>query len=96
MVWIVEKKVFHHVLDIGFERVRIPIRVKFEFEVKEGFLVPDSMSIHTLYNKQALQKHYPKLKSESLERSIDKKVQQEIHKYLKEYGFLKTEEKQQD
>jgi len=35
MVWVVEKKVVHHMLGLGFERVDIPIRVKFEFEVEE-------------------------------------------------------------
>jgi hypothetical protein len=43
-MWLVEKKIFYHLLDMGFERVRIPVRVKFEFEVKEGSLVSDSLS----------------------------------------------------
>ena len=33
MVWIVEKKVFYHLIDLGFESVDVPVRVKFEFEV---------------------------------------------------------------
>ena len=43
MVWLVEKKVVYHLLDLGFKRIEIPIRVKFEFEVKEGVFVPDSL-----------------------------------------------------
>jgi hypothetical protein len=60
MVWLVEKKIFYHLFDLGFEGVEIPIRVKFEFEVREGALVPDSLSknVH-LYNRSALEKHYP-------------------------------------
>jgi hypothetical protein len=38
-VWLVEKKIVRHVLDMGFEHVEIPVRVKFEFEVKEGVFV---------------------------------------------------------
>jgi hypothetical protein len=38
MVWLVEKKTFYHFLDLGFESVEIPIRVKFEFEVKDEAL----------------------------------------------------------
>jgi hypothetical protein len=44
MAWFVEKKVVYHLLDLGFERIEIPIRVKFEFEVKEGVFVPDSLA----------------------------------------------------
>lgn len=88
MVWFVEKKVFHHVLDLGFERVKIPIRVKFEFEVKEGAFVHNSISIQTLYNKQALEKRYPTLKPEFLEKAIYKTVKQEIHNYLKKCEYL--------
>jgi len=28
MVWMVEKKIVHHILDMGFELVEIPVRVK--------------------------------------------------------------------
>ena len=88
MVWLAEKRVFYCILDVGAERVKIPIRVKFEFEVKEGTFVQDSMSTHVLYNKQAVQKHCPYLKSESLKNAIDKTVNKEINLYLKEAGFL--------
>ena len=59
MVWLVEKKIFHHQFDLGFEGVAIPIRVKFEFEVRDGALVPDSLSKNVLYNQSALEKRYP-------------------------------------
>ena len=53
MVWLVEKKILYHVFDLGFEGVEIPIRVGFEFEVKEGALVPDSLCKNILYNRAA-------------------------------------------
>ncbi len=92
MVWIVEKKVVHHVVSLGFEYVDIPIRVKFEFEVKDGSLVPDSLSSDTLYNREALQRRYPGLDAISLESSIGKTVEKEIMRYLKECGFLNGED----
>jgi hypothetical protein len=59
MVWVVEKKVFYHILDMGFESVGIPVRVKFEFDVQDGNFVPDSLSIKSLYNQQAVVNRYP-------------------------------------
>jgi hypothetical protein len=44
----VEKKILNHVLDMGFECVEIPVRIKFEFEVKERVFVPDTLSKETL------------------------------------------------
>jgi hypothetical protein len=88
MVWMVEKMVIHHVLDMGFETVKIPIRVKFEFEVKEGSFVPGSIFIQTLYNKQSLERRYPKLKLESLETAMDRTVKREIREYLKAHGYI--------
>lgn len=92
MVWLAEKKVFYCILDGGTERVKIPIRVKFEFEVKEGSFVQDSMSTHVLYNKEAVQKYCPYLKSESLKNVIDKTVHKEINLYLREAGFLREKQ----
>jgi hypothetical protein len=88
MVWVLEKKMIYHLLDLSFERIEIPIRVKFEFQVKEDAFVPDSLSINTLYNREAIERRYPRLKLASLERSIGKTVEKEIFKYLKECGFL--------
>ena len=88
MVWIVEKKVVHHMFGLGFERVKIPVRVKFEFEVKEGAFLPESLSIQTVYNRTALEKRYPNLNLASLENSIDNTVRKEITAYLRDCGFL--------
>ena len=88
MVWLVEKKIFRHILDMGFERVEIPVRVKFEFEVVEGTFVPDTLTKEILYNKDAILKHYPKLKRSSLERTIEEMVEGEIMKYLRQCGLL--------
>lgn len=88
MVWVLEKKVFYHILDMGFESVGIPVRVKFEFEVQDGSFVPESLSTEHLYNLQAVAKQYPQVKSDILERDIKTTVRQGIEKYLIENGFL--------
>ena len=92
MVWIAEKKVFHYFLDVGFERVEIPIRVKFEFKLTDGCLDPGSLSREILYNRETLQNRFPDLDSFKLEQSILEKVDKEIFGYFSECGFLKEED----
>jgi hypothetical protein len=93
MLWVAEKKVFHHFLELGFERVEIPIRVKFEFKLTDGCLDPDSLTREILYNRKVLHKRYPDLDGIKLEQSIAEKVDREILAYLRECGFLKDEER---
>ena len=92
MIWIVDKKVFQLAFDLGFESVVIPVRVKFEFEVKAGNLVPDSLTKSMLYNKQLLERRCPSLDQASFQRSIERKADNEIQKYLQEHGFITEEE----
>ena len=92
MVWVVEKKVVRHVLDAGFERVDIPVRVKFEFEVVEGLLVPDSLSREILYNQKAIEKHYPEVRLDLVDKAIEETVENEITEYFKQCGFIAPEE----
>jgi hypothetical protein len=91
MVWAVEKKVIYHILDLGFESVGIPIRVKFEFEVQNGSYVPESLSTEHLYNQQAVEKQYPNVTLDVLEGDIKKTIHLEIQKYLKASGYLGEE-----
>ena len=88
MVWVVEKQIMHYELDMGFERVDIPVRVKFEFEVREGAFVPDTLTKKILYNKNAIEKQYPKIELSSLERGIGEMVENEIMEYLRQCGLL--------
>ena len=91
MIWLVEKRVFQIGLHLGCESLKIPVRVKLEFEVKEGNLVPDSLTRTMLYNRQLLERRYPDLDQASLQRSIERKVENEIQKYLQEHGFIEQE-----
>ena len=90
-MWLLEKKIFHHILDLGYEGVAIPLRVKFEFEIREGKFVPDSLNFEPLYNQDALLNHYPNINAERLAVDIDKTVRAEIHCYLVDNGYLEEE-----
>jgi hypothetical protein len=95
MVWVVEKKVFYHILDMGFESVGIPVRVKFEFDVRDGRFLPNSLTYTHLYNQQAIVDRYPGVKTDFLEKQIQKTVRSEIHRYMQTCGYIfkNTEEK---
>lgn len=88
MVWIVEKKIFYHILDMGFESVGIPVRVKFEFDVQDGKFVSDSLSVESLYNQQAVVKRYPAVRMASLDKEIHRTVRKEIRKYMQSLGYI--------
>jgi hypothetical protein len=89
MVWLVEKKIFRYILDMGFERIEIPVRAKFEFEVVEGSFVPDSLTKEILYNQYAIKKRYSKINRSSLDRAIEEMVEDEIMQYFRQCGLLK-------
>ena len=91
MVWIVKKKVFYHIVDLGIECVKIPIRVKFEFDVKNGSFVSDSLSFEILYNSQILQKRYPNTKFRYLDHEIEKTVKRNIYGYLNACGYMRPD-----
>ena len=82
VMWLVEKKIFYHILDLGYEGVGIPIRVKFEFDVREGKYVHKSLSFEHLCITEPLLKRYPNLKSEQLEQEIYETVKCRIREYL--------------
>ena len=88
MVWVVEKKVFYHILDMGYESVGIPVRVKFEFDVQEGRFLPDSLSVELLYNQQAVVRRYPGVKMDVLEKEVHTTIQREIHSYLQNRNYI--------
>ena len=92
MVWVVEKKIFYHILDLGFESVGIPVRVKFEFDVQKGAFVPDSLSVESLYNQPAIVKRYPGVNMDSLDNEIQRTVQREIRRYLRNCGYFSENE----
>lgn len=81
-------KLRYETLDMGFERIEIPVRVKFEFEVVEGSLVPDSLTKEILYNQHSITKRYSKIERSSLDRAIEEMVANEIMEYFRQCGLL--------
>jgi hypothetical protein len=63
--------------------------VKFEFEIKDGSFVPDSLTSESLYNQQAIANQYPGVRKDTLEHEIQNTIQREIQKYLKFFGYVK-------
>jgi hypothetical protein len=96
MVWVVEKKVFYHILDMGFESVGIPVRVKFEFDVQDGSFLPHSLSVESLYNQQAVVSRYPGVKKVLLEKEVQTTIQREIRNHLQNYGYISENTEEND
>ena len=75
-------------MDMGFESLGIPVRLKFEFDVKKGAFVTDSLSFESLYNQPAIVKRFPGIKLALLDKEINKTVRREIQNYLQNYGYI--------
>lgn len=70
--------------------------MKFEFEVRDGAIVLDSLTFEHLFNKNALLKRYPDLNSERLELDIYETVKLQIRKYLLKNEYLKEDNSPED
>ena len=92
-MWLVEKKVIRHKLDLGYERIQIPVRVKFEYEVKDGSAIINSLTLHLLYNQQILAKRYPQLDLLALDASIHRTAKREILNELNQSGLLRVDQR---
>ena len=51
-------------------------------------MVPDTLSKEILYNQSAVEKHFPKLRLDSLHKAIEQRVENEIMEYLGDCGLL--------
>lgn len=85
MIWVVRQFTAYHVLDMGVERVRVPIRVEVEYQQKGEEWVGNSLRKKVLYNKAFLLRRYPQLKELDLDKQVEETVEQEIEK-LKRIG----------
>lgn len=70
---------------MGFEMLKIPIRVEVEYGL-EGSTVT-SLSKKTLYNLPYLIKQYPKLNQDKLKAAIDQTVNKELSDHFKVKGY---------
>ena len=91
-MWMIEKKVVKHLLDLGYERIHIPVRVKYEYEVIDGNARLESLKMDLLYNQTLLKKRYPNLDSQALNQSIHQTAKREILSELNQSGLLRVDE----
>ena len=89
MVWAAEQMVVHVRADCGVECARVPVRVKFEYEVQDGLLTPDTLSFDLLYNRYFLEERYPQLDLSAVELAIRETVQSAILSHLRELGLMR-------
>lgn len=87
MVWAAEQMVVHVQVDCGVECARVPVRVKFEYEVQDGLFTPDTLSFDMLYNRNLLEKRYPQLGLSEVELANQETVQSAILSHLRASGL---------
>lgn len=85
MIWVVERLIVYHLIDMGFEMLKIPIRVEVEYGL-EGSTVT-SLSKKTLYNLPYLVKQYPKLNQDKLRAAIEQTVKKKLSDHFKVKGY---------
>jgi len=62
MIWVVRQFITHHILEMGPETVKFPIRVEVEYQEERGRVSAGSIRKKVLYNKSFLMKRYPYLR----------------------------------
>ena len=88
MVWIVETKVFRHVIDRDGQFVELPVRVRFEYGVTGGVFEPGTIDYKTLYNEATLLRRLPKLEPTELAADVDVTVRRALDEELRFAGLL--------
>ncbi len=88
MVWIVETKVFRHVIDRDEQFVELPVRVRFEYGVVDGVFEPGTIDYKTLYNEASLLRRFTKLKPTELAAEVDVTVRRALDEELRFAGLL--------
>lgn len=82
MVWVVDKKTVRHLLERDGKLLEIPVRVKFEYEYKEGNLVPGTIRTEKLYNRQGVVKRFPDIDVDELDEQIQKSVDRDVRDHI--------------
>ena len=86
MIWVVRQFIIHQTLEMGTERVKFPIRVEIEYQMKGAHLSQSSLRKKILYNKAFLLKRYPHLKEGDLSTLVEERVQKAIQEHLINHG----------
>ena len=91
MLWVVDKKVVKHALNVGVALVEVPIRIRFEFGLDNQRFAPGSMKRDFLYNRAELLRRFPRLRASEVDAEIESVVDQALVEHLKFAGYAHGE-----
>lgn len=86
MIVVVDKKVVKHLVETGDGLLEIPVRVSYEYSLENHSFIEGSMKRDYLYNRPAVEKHFPRLDGDKLEQEIEATVDQSIEESLRYAG----------
>ncbi len=87
MLWVVDKKVIRHTIDAGTALVDVPIRIRFEYCLRDERFVEGTLKRDFLYNRPELLRRFPRLQERALDAEIEGTVDRTIVEHLMFAGF---------
>ena len=87
MLWIVDKKVVKHVINARSTLVEVPIRISFEYGLRDDKFVEGTLTRKFIFNRKELLRRFPDLDSKILDDEIEDIVDQSLLEYLKFEGY---------
>lgn len=87
MLWVVDKKVIRHTIDVGTALVEVPIRIRFEYCLRDETFVEGTVKRDFLYNRPELLRRFTRLEPGVLDADIEDAVDRTIVEHLKFAGY---------
>ena len=87
MLWVVDKKVIRHTIDAGTALVEVPIRIRFEYCLRDERFVEGTVKRDFLFNRPELVRRFPRLEPAVLDADIERAVDRTIVEHLKFAGY---------
>ena len=87
MLWVVDKKVIRHTIDAGTALVEVPIRIRFEYCLRDERFVEGTLKRDFLYNRPELVRRFPRLQESVLDADIEAAVDRTIVEHLMFAGY---------
>lgn len=87
MLWVVDKKVIRHTIDAGTALVEVPIRIRFEYCLRDERFVEGTVKRDFLYNRPELLRRFARLEPAVLDADIEDAVDRTIVEHLKFAGY---------
>ena len=89
MLWVVDKKVVRHMVDAGAVLVEVPIRIRFEYCLRDARLVEGTVTREFVYNRPELVRRFPGLEADGLDVDIEHAVDRAIMEHLMFAGYAR-------